>query len=470
MSTFENNGRFQKYTYTITGSPTSEPVKERNGDEPWSKRLRIIQKDEPDPMIEVEMETDIEVEMETDIEAEPDQYDQEYQKYIKSLSMSEQMALKAVECEIDQYMRENIKPLKYQILTSSAPMPVKLQMMDKLKKLSVYEKSSGDYGYEWATLQQLLKIPWGKTVRLPISKNDGPQRIHSYLAEAKNFLDSVTYGQHNAKSKLLLEISRFLENPDGGGFILGIKGPPGSGKTTLISKGLSRILNRPFSRIDLGGAKHSDCLFGSRKVFDRSDVGDLVKIVCEAGCMNPVIFFDELDKISISEYGHELVNALNDLTDLTRNCSIVDQYLGVPIDLSKAVIVFAYNSSDCIQETLRSRIHEIEVEAYTDYDKYLMSQSFLIPKACQKINMDLNTVKFTEEGIYEIIRHHTRGEEGVRELERKLEEIILKLNWIRLTYTSEETDPNLCQYHFHSEIKASFPCSITKKLVTQILK
>lgn len=396
--------------------------------------------------------------------------DEEYEHFIATLSSSERKQLKEIEAELVTYTRENTRPLKYQIFSSKAQINVKLIMMEKFKHLSVYDKTSSEYTYELTTLNYLLKIPWGKYINLPIDIHDGPQKIQNYLLNAITFLESVTHGQAKAKSTLLLELSRYLENPSSQGFILGIKGPPGTGKTTLMSQGLAKILNRPFFRVDLGGAKHSDSLFGTRKVFERSDVGDLVKILIDAQCMNPVILFDELDKISHSEYGQELFNALNDLTDMSRNQSITDQYLGINLDFSKVIIVFAYNSSDHIQETLKSRIHEIEVEPYTFQDKLVITNKFFIPKSCEKLNFNISSIKFTDEAIKTIIDNYTYSEVGVRELERRIDEIILKINWLKLTHNNNNRELSDCYCKNMSSFRIDDTCIINKKVVNKLLK
>jgi ATP-dependent Lon protease len=396
--------------------------------------------------------------------------DEEYDHFVSGLKSSEKKQLKKLESELATYMQNNARPLKYQILTSSADFNTKLLMMEKFKQLSVYDKTSSEYAYELTTLNQLLKIPWGKYVNLPVNIDDDSQVVQNYLLEVMTFLESVTHGQSKAKSTLLLELSRYLENPSSQGFILGVKGPPGSGKTTLISQGLAKILNRPFFRIDLGGAKHSDSLFGTRKVFDRSDIGDLVKILINARCMNPIILFDELDKVSTSEYGHELLNALNDLTDTNRNQSIMDQYLGITLDLSKVIIVFAYNSSDHIPDTLRSRIHEIEIEPYTLQDKIIITNKFFIPRSCSKLNFDPSSIKFLDDAITSIVTNYTYMEEGVRELERRVDEIILKINWLKLTQNKTHQELSDCYCKDMSSIQLTNPFVINKKVVNKLLK
>jgi ATP-dependent Lon protease len=415
---YEHTSDFQKYSITIDTS-MKRPHEEDLRQQPLPKRSCRIQACEifadsfdspngPDG---------------------PDENEQEYRRFFATLPQTEQQKLKELEQEIIVFSNENIKPLKYQILTSSAPIKIKCLMMNKFKRLMACEKNSNDYTYESTTLEHILKIPWGIFRELPVLSTESS--LHGFLTQTGMLLDSVTFGQRHAKSKLMLEVSRYLQNPREQGFVLGLKGSPGTGKTTLISKGLSQILNRPFFRVDLGGAKHSDSLFGTRKVFERSDVGDLTKFLIEGQCLNPIIFFDELDKISVTEYGNELVNALNDLTDTNRNQAIVDQYLGIPLDLSRAVIVFAYNDSSVLQETLRNRIHEIEIEPYTLEDKVAIVKKFFLPRARSKLNIQYKT-RFANTAIKTIILEYTNHESGVRELERRIDEIILKINWIKM--------------------------------------
>jgi len=483
----ENLGNYQKTTYhietpsTTSASPTLKRLRHISLEQDTPKKKRKMDEDE-DSMgnlkdfvtYDDDNESDhdkIETDEHPESKWKNPELEDEYRDFCRTLAPEEQQHLCELEQELTQCMRETLKPLKYQILTTQAPLSIKMIMMGKLNKLLTYDKSTNDYTFELSTLQQLLQIPWGIYAELPINKNNCQSEIQTYLSQAMQFLNSVTYGQAHAKSQLLLELSRYLVNPSGQGFILGIKGPPGSGKTTLISKGLAHLLNRPFYRIDLGGAKHSDCLFGSRKVFDRSDVGDLVKIVTDTHCMNPIIFFDELDKVSMSDYGQELIDALNDLTDTTRNHAITDQYLGVPLDLSHAIFVFAYNSSDHLQETLKSRIHEIEIEPYSLTDKIRMAQQFFIPASCQKIGLESSLFHFNEDALKTIITRYTRQEAGVREMGRKIDEIILKINWIQLTDHGSSELIN-CYSHHHDQISVPIvdhQYQITPKIVNRLL-
>lgn len=494
MSQCTNDGNYQKFSCIINSGQITPPKPKIDLTRPVLKRLRKISDLEPSKKQRHDSETSSDADADecgnldgfityeefdptppkqpaTKEEAAPEEtgIDQEYEQFISTLKPAERKQLKQIEAELAIYTQAMVRPLKYQILASKADISIKLIMMEKFKSLAIYDKTSSEYGYELTTLNQLLKIPWQTEVSLPIKISDQSEVIQQYLLNTMTFLDSVTYGQNKAKSTLLLELTRYLENPSSQGFILGVKGPPGSGKTTLISQGLAKILNRPFFRVDLGGAKHSDSLFGTRKVFDRSDAGDLVKILINARCINPIILFDELDKISTSEYGHELSNALNDLTDINRNHSILDQYLGISIDFSKVIIVFAYNSSDQIQETLRSRIHEIEIEPYTIQDKIQIATKFFIPQSCTKLNFDQSSIQFTNEAIKTLIRNYTGGEAGVRELARRIDEIILKINWLKLTQNQANPLLSDCYCQQMGQLPITNPMVINKKVIEKLI-
>lgn len=495
-----SNRSYQKCTFVIRNGNQPEVPSEPGTEEPPLKRLRRGKDAGKDAGKDVKMDVDIDSDgdaygnlkdfvvydhppedtcsenLQDDgsvgpepMETDSSSYDQDYVVYAKTLPLEEQIRLRQVERELSSYCQENTKPIKYQILSSMSSMETKMVMMDKLHKLELYDKSSTEYTYELSTLNLLLRVPWGKYQQLPITTNDQPEVIEKYLSDAMTFLEGVTFGQNQAKQKLMLEISRYLKNPDSSGFILGIKGPPGSGKTTLASLGLAKILNRPFARIDLGGAKHSDILFGTRKVFDRSDIGGLIKVLIEKQCMNPIIFFDELDKVSVSEYGQELLHALNDLTDPMRNMSITDQYLDMAFDYSRAIIVFAYNYSDQIPETLKSRIHEIEIEPYSITDKIAMVHRFFLNASCQKIKMDPTQISITDGAIKVIIDNYTDHEEGVRELARRIDELVLKIHWLKLTHETKNHTLMDCYSGKMGSIKLKTPCVVTQNLVHLLL-
>jgi ATP-dependent Lon protease len=457
--TTEKTTNYQTYTIDLSDPIPSPPVSKK-------RNIRIIREmtssSSEDDSEDVAAEEAVDEVDDTESDTDDSEFtgttstQQTYQAYIKTLSPEEQRRVAQLESEIAQFNQQSTAPLRYQILCLPIPVSYLAMLLQKLAQLELPEPNAS----ERHILESWLKWPWSKYIEPPVN---GPTEVARFLHESKTYMNGITYGQTHAKSKLLLELARYLETPQCRGFVLGLKGPPGCGKTTLINQGLSQLLRRPFYRFDLGGAKHSDLLFGSRKVFDRSDMGDLAKSIIAGKCLNPVFFFDELDKVSCSEYGMELIHGLNDITDQSRNTAIFDQYLQLPMDLSRAIIVFAYNHSEVIPETLRSRIHEIEIEPYDTAGKIAMCRQFFIPKSCRNLNFDIKQVDFTDEALKHVISHYCHNELGVRELERRIDEIILKLNWHRKTGNSDHTKNKKT----HKNPKIEY--NLTRKVVERLL-
>ena len=149
-----------------------------------------------------------------------------------------------------------------------------------------------------------------------------------FMEGSKKILDEAVYGLNDAKMQIMQMIGQWITNPDAIGTAIAIKGPPGTGKTTLVKEGISKILNRDFAFIALGGATDSSSLEGHGYTYEGSTWGKIVDILIQTKCMNPVIYFDELDKISDTPKGEEIVGILTHLTDVTQNNQFHDKYCG----------------------------------------------------------------------------------------------------------------------------------------------
>ena len=162
----------------------------------------------------------------------------------------------------------------------------------------------------------------------------------------------------------------------GTGNVFGIYGPPGIGKTTIIKDGLSKVLNRPFSFISLGGATDSSFLDGHSYTYEGSTWGKIVQILVDSKCMNPVIYFDELDKISDTPKGEEITGILTHLTDTTQNSQFHDKYFSeVSFDLSKCLFIFSYNDESKVNPILRDRMYRIQTKGYENKDKLIIARN-----------------------------------------------------------------------------------------------
>jgi ATP-dependent Lon protease len=258
-----------------------------------------------------------------------------------------------------------------------------------------------------------------------------------YLDNVRSKLDNAVYGHDDAKKQLERVFAQWI-NGDNKGEVLGLWGPPGTGKTSLAKHGLSKCLiddsgeSRPFAFLPIGGSVNGSTLVGHNYTYVGSTWGRIVDILITTNCMNPIIFIDELDKISNTENGREISSILTHLTDLTQNDTFEDKYFsGIPFDLSKALIVFSFNDIDRIDPILKDRITVIETKAFTIEDKVNIIRDYMLPELLKENGYNCNEILFSEDMIRFIIKTYTH-EAGVRKIKEKLMEIIREVNLHRL--------------------------------------
>jgi ATP-dependent Lon protease len=287
-----------------------------------------------------------------------------------------------------------------------------------------------------------------------------------YLNYVDDILDASVYGHKKTKKQIKCIIAQWLSGGcNGKGIVLGIQGPPGVGKTTIIKTALSKCLidfidydlekftitakntnnkcdindkgdsTRPFCFIPLGGSTNSSTLIGHNITYHGATSGDIVKCLKEAKYMNPIIYFDELDKISKTEHGNEISSVLTHITDPVQNEQFTDRYFSeVKIDLSRCIIVFSYNDSSKIDRILHDRIQEIKVNAIQLSEKIEICKRFIIPDILKELGYNENDVSISNEDIEYIITEYT-FEAGVRKIKEKIQEILRNHNLMRITAT-----------------------------------
>jgi ATP-dependent Lon protease len=288
------------------------------------------------------------------------------------------------------------------------------------------------------------------------------------MANAQQTLDDAVYGLNDAKMQIMQMLGQLVTNPSALGTAIAIKGPMGTGKTTLVKEGISKILNRPFAFIALGGATDSSFLEGHSYTYEGSVWGKIVQILIDSKCMNPVIYFDELDKISDTPKGEEIAGILTHLTDTSQNSQFHDKYFAeIDFDLSKCLFIFSYNDENKVNPILRDRMYRIMTKGYDKKQKTVISNNYLLPKIREQVKFDETEVIVPDETLQYIIasEYLTHKEEGVRNLKRCLEIIHTKLNLYRLM----KPGANL----FEEDIKiseVSLPFTITKDLVDKLIK
>jgi ATP-dependent Lon protease len=261
------------------------------------------------------------------------------------------------------------------------------------------------------------------------------------MENVRKILDDAVYGHKKAKRQIERIIGQWMSGKQTG-YCFGFEGPPGLGKTTIAKKGLANCLKdedgnpRPFGFIAIGGSSNGSLLDGHNYTYVGSTWGRIVDILIESKCMNPIIFIDELDKISKTEHGKEIIGILTHLVDTTQNDTFQDKYFnGIDIDLSKALFVFSYNDVNLLDRILLDRIHRVKFESLSIDEKIVVTRNHLLPEIYDKVNMK-DMIEFSDELIEYIIRTYT-CESGVRKLKEILFEIISEIN-LELLYNKIE--------------------------------
>ena len=288
-----------------------------------------------------------------------------------------------------------------------------------------------------------FKINIEKTLTSHIgSINQKWNKININMTKINQVLNKAVYGHHTAKRQIERIIGQWI-NGEQSGYCFGFEGPPGVGKTSLAKYGLANCLfdetnnsHRPFAFIAVGGSCNGSTLSGHNYTYVGSTWGRIVDILIEKKCMNPIIFIDELDKVSRSEHGKEIIGILTHLVDATQNDAFQDKYFnGIDLDLSKALFVFSYNDPNAIDRILLDRIHRIKFEHLSLDDKLVITKDYLLPEIFQKIGLK-NVVSLKDDVIIFIIENYTY-ESGVRKLKEILFEIISEINLIILKNKDE---------------------------------
>ena len=268
-----------------------------------------------------------------------------------------------------------------------------------------------------------------------------------YMDKVDKILEDAIYGHKDSKR----EIKRLIAQWMGGkmeGAILGFHGPPGVGKTCFAKKGISKCLfdstgnPRPFCIFQLGGATDGSILEGHSYTYVGAKPGRLIEFLQETKCMNPIIYFDELDKVSETDKGKEIIDILIHLTDKSQNKEIFDKYFsGIELDFSKCIIIFSYNDASKVNRILRDRITEIKINPLKKNEKIVITKNYTLAEISDELNY--NCV-LSDELIEYIIDTYT-FEPGIRKLNEKLYEIFREINLrvLENPYLSQSLDKDL---------------------------
>jgi ATP-dependent Lon protease len=357
------------------------------------------------------------------------------------------------------------KPYRLRLLEAPIPPQIKAIALKKINALRYTSPGDGEYNKLKKWVDAFLQIPFGKYSELDLKLSDGKEKCHEFMENAKQVLDDAVYGLDNVKLQVMQMLGQWISNPKAVGSAMAIHGPMGTGKTTLVKDGISKILGREFIFIALGGATDSSFLEGHSYTYEGSSWGKIVDLLMQCRTMNPIIYFDELDKVSDTPRGEEIIGILTHLTDTSQNDKFHDKYFSeVDFDLSRCMFFFSYNDPERVNPILRDRMYTIKTNGYSSNEKVTIAEKHLVPKLLPQIGFTEDEITFPKETLDYIAKEYTKDDEkGVRSLKRRLEIIFTKLNLYRLL------KPGTTMFGQKIPETVEFPVTVTPEIVKELL-
>lgn len=384
--------------------------------------------------------------------------------FYEKLDSDHQKALIKELREINKVTRID-KPYRISLLEANIPIAFKAAAFKKVNMMRMMDAGSGEFNKLKTWVDAFMKMPFTSYRSLPVSIEDGVEACHTFMENAQKTLDQAVYGLNDAKMQIMQMLGQLITNPKSIGTAIAIHGPPGTGKTSLVKEGISKILNRPFAFIALGGATDSAFLEGHGYTYEGSTWGKIVQILMDSQCMNPVIYFDELDKISDTPRGEEIVGILTHLTDTTQNSEFHDRYFSeINFDLSKCLFIFSYNDESKVNPILKDRMYRIRTKGYSTKEKNVIATQYLLPRIQEQVKFAEGDILIPDDVLQYINDVHCHKEDGVRNMKRCLEIIHTKLNLYRLMR------PGSNLFEGEMALKVEFPFKVTKDIVDKLIK
>ena len=320
------------------------------------------------------------------------------------------------------------KPLLFHILNLPLSIDIKKELLNKASALN---GNLGDNSKLRNWFDNFMKLPLGIKKGIDIN-NIKTNKINIFLNELKNKMDSAVYGHDDAKKQIIQIMAQKVRNPDCKGSVIGIYGVPGNGKTSLVKDGIAKAMKKPFVFISLGGAQDSSFLNGHSYTYEGSIFGRIAQGLIESKCMDPIFYFDELDKVSGTRKGDEIINMLIHLIDPVQNCHFRDKYFhGIDLDLSKATFIFSFNDISRVNYILLDRITNIKKKHLLVPQKLHIVNNYMLPSILEDLGIS-DKITIPNEILLNIINNYT-NEGGVRKLKKHLYELCRELNLLNLT-------------------------------------
>lgn len=315
------------------------------------------------------------------------------------------------------------------------------------KRLEVMERYEDTDSSEFAKYKNwmdiLLSLPFGKYL-VNIKNDTKEESVGEYLKSVRDVLDKRLSFLEKPKDQIINLVSQMVKNPSFSINAIGLFGCVGTGKSSIV-KSMAEALGRPYRAVSLGGESDSSMLSGHNFTYVGSSPGRLIEILNETKCMNPVILFDEVDKVSQTHHGKEIIGTLIHLTDSTTNNKYnYDRYFsGIEFDLSKVLFVFTYNDPSKVDRVLADRLFKIKVDNYNTSEKLEITNKHIISTILGQYNFTKNDICFTDESISYIV-NSSKNDKGMRDIKRKFEIVVSRINTLLMT----KDNPNIIKLKY----------------------
>lgn len=344
--------------------------------------------------------------------------------------------LKNIEKDINIFkkkrkLEDSTLDLKQQIMLLNVDMETKVFLLDKYD--NIQKSGNSDYAKGKAWIKTVLNIPFGKYKPFKVKATDVPDKINDYFKMVRGHLDKKVHNMDKVKDEIMEFLARKISNPHSKGHVLALCGPPGCAKTVIL-KSLAEALELPFYQINFGGLNDVSVLTGHSETYVGSKPGKFVEILTSAGYMNPIIYLDEIDKIS-EHKGSEINGILTHLLDEEQNNKFQDNYLSnININLSRALFVIAFNEPEKVDRIVSDRMKIIYIDSPNSDTKVTIASEKMIPDIINTLNIKKDKyINLDNELLKYIIESKVPKEEGVRQLRKCLEKLFNRINYLFLT-------------------------------------
>jgi ATP-dependent Lon protease len=451
----------------IDNRPIAKRVEEEDEDEEEEEEE---EEEEPDEFIDYLMNKYVprgRIGKKSKKEKEPDEpaldLNDEEQDYYDDLPKSKQRKLNKQMKEVSALVSSNGVPNKFRILDLPIAETVKATVIKKVNMLNEMDPDSGEVYKLRTWVDGFMRMPFGRQVELPVKIDDGAKPCSDFLADTRKTLDKAVYGMNGAKTQIMQILAQWISNPSSVGNVIALKGPMGVGKTSFAKNGVAGALKRPFEFFSLGGAADSANFVGHSYTYEGAVWGRVADSLMNARCMNPVMYFDELDKVSTTAHGEEIISMLIHMTDRSQNSQFHDRYFaGVDIDLSQCLFVFSFNDETKVHPILKDRMQVIHCAGYTSEEKKVILNQYVWPQILERIKLE-KELTISDDAVKYLIAEYSKDEEGVRTLMRAVETLVTRINLLRIA--DEETAKS---YKFYTKVK--LPLTIDVETAKHILQ